>query len=94
MNFAAKFDETQFLHRAVRCGKLSFDQLDGAADAAGRNVGLRDSLQGTESDEIAEAVKAFAPAGLRFDEAQTLPVAETAWLKSKNAPDFSPRISL
>jgi hypothetical protein len=61
---------------------LSFDQLDSAADAAGGNVIRSDALQGAKGDQVAKTVKAFTPAGLRFDEAQALPVAETARLKS------------
>ena len=82
VNLAAEFDQAQFLHGARACGKLRFDQLDGAADAAGRNVILRDALNATEGDQVAETIKFLAPTRLRFYEAQTLPVAETARLKS------------
>ena len=82
VNFAAKFDEAQLLHRARRGGELSFDQFDSAANAAGGDVILSDALKSAEGDKVAKAVKPFAPAGFRLDEAQALPVAETARLKS------------
>jgi len=44
-----------------------------------------------QSYKIAETVKAFAPAGLRDDEAKPVPVAQTAWLDAHNAADFSLR---
>ena len=82
VNFAAEFDEAQLLNWARRGGELSFDQLDGAANAAGGDVILSDALKSAEGDKVAKAVKPFAPAGLRLHEAQALPVAETARLKS------------
>ena len=82
VNFAAEFDEAQLLHWTRRRGELSFNQLDGAAHAAGGNVILSDALKSAEGDKVAKAVKPFAPAGFRLDEAQALPVAETARLKS------------
>lgn len=44
-----------------------------------------------ESYQVAEIIKALAPAGLRDDEAKPVPVAQTAWLDTHNATDFSLR---
>ena len=44
-----------------------------------------------ESYKIAEIVKALAPARSRDDEANPVPVAQTAWLDAHNATDFSLR---
>jgi hypothetical protein len=82
VNFAAEFDETQFLDGARCRGELSFDELDGAANAAGGNVILGDALKAAEGDQIAKGVELLSPASAGIDEAQTLPVTETARLKS------------
>src|SRR5579872_4199450 len=41
-----------------------------------------------KSYQVAEIVKALAPARLRDDEAKPLPVAQTAWLDTHNSTDF------
>ncbi len=94
VDFAAKFDEAKFLDRHGRGAKLRFHQCDGAADTFGRNAILSDALDGAQGYKVAEAVKSFAPAGFGTHQAQAFPVAKTVRLKTKDAPNFIPRISL
>jgi hypothetical protein len=94
VNFAAEFDEAQFLDGKGRGVKLLFHQGDREADTFGWDVILSDTLNGAQGDEVAETVKSFAPAGFGTYQTQTLPVAKTVRLKTQDAPDFISRISL
>ena len=82
VNFTAQLHEAKFLHRNGRRRELCLDEFDRAANAPSGNVIFGELLNGAKGEEIAETVETFAPAGLRFDEPQTFPVAETARLKS------------
>jgi hypothetical protein len=82
VDFTPELDKAKLLHGNRRGGELRLDEFDGATDAAGGNVALGEFLNGAQGEEIAEAVKALAPTGLRSYQAQTFPVAETARLKS------------
>jgi hypothetical protein len=46
---------------------LLLDKPDGAAQTARRDFLLRYALDGAKGDEVAKAVKAFAPTGLGCD---------------------------
>jgi hypothetical protein len=94
VNFAAEFDEAEFLDGQGRGAKLRFHQSDGAADTFGRDAILGDALDGAEGDEVAETVEAFAPAGFGAHQAEAFPVTKTVRLKTQDAPNFISRISL
>ncbi len=94
VNFAAEIDEAKFLDGHGRGAKLRFHQCDGAADTFSGDAILGDALDGAQGYEVAEAVKSLAPAGFGTHQAQTFPVAKTFRLKTQDAPNFIPRISL
>jgi len=94
VNFAAELDEAKFLDRHGRGAKLRFHERDGAANAIGGNVILRNALDRAQGHQVAEAVESFAPAGFGPHQAQAFPVAKTVRLKTQDAPDFCTRITL
>ena len=94
VNFAAEFDEAEFVNRHGAGAKLRFHQRHGTAHAFGRNAILGDALDGTQGDQIAEAVKSLAPACFGMHQAQAFPVTKTVRLKTQDAPHFISRISL
>ena len=63
MNFAAEFDEAEFLDRHGCGAKLLFHQRNGAAYTIGGNVILGDALDGADGYKVAEGVESLAPAG-------------------------------
>jgi len=93
-HLAALVENLKLLQRQCRPGELLLDKADGAAQTARGDFLLRDALDGAKGDEVAKAVKAFAPAGLRCDQPQPLPIAKAANVESQNAFHFPPRISL
>jgi hypothetical protein len=94
MDFAAEFDQAQFLDGHGRGAELLFHQSDGAAHTIGGYTILGDALYGAQGYEIAEAVKSLAPAGFGPHQAQAFPIAKTVRLKTQDAPNFISRISL
>jgi hypothetical protein len=94
VDFAAEFDEVEFLDRDGRGTKLRFHQRDGATDTFGGNAILRDALDRPQGYQVAKAVESFAPAGFGTHQAQAFPVAKTVRLKTQDAPNFCPSISL
>lgn len=94
VNFAAEFDEAQFLNGQRGGAKLRFYQSDGAANTFGGYAILSDALNGAQGYEVAKAVKPLAPAGFGTHQAQTFPIAKTVWLNIQDAPNFISRISL
>jgi hypothetical protein len=73
---------------------LALDHADGAAQTARGYLSLRYALDGAEGDQIAKAIKTFAPTGSGRNEPQPLPIAKAAYVNSQNALHFPPRISL
>jgi len=94
VDFAAEFDQAEFLDWHGRGAKLLFHQSDGAADTIGGDAILGDALDGAQGYQIAEAVKPLAPAGFGTHQAQPFPIAKTVRLKTQDAPNFISRISL
>ena len=94
VNFAAEFDEAEFLDRDGRGAKLLFHQRNGAAYTIGGDVILGDALDGADGYKVAEGVESLAPAGFGTHQAQAFPVAKTVRLKTQDAPHFNSRISL
>jgi len=94
VDFAAEFDQAEFLDRHGPGAELHFHQSDGAAHTIGGHAILGDALYGAQGYEIAEAVKSLAPAGFGPHQAQAFPIAKTVRLKTQDAPDFISRISL
>jgi len=94
VDFAAEFDEAEFLDRHGRGAELLFHQSDGAADTIGGDAILGDALDGAQSYEITEVVKSLAPARFGTHQAQPFPIAKTVRLKTQDAPNFISRISL
>ncbi len=94
VHFAAEFDEAEFLNGHGCGAELFFHQRDGAADTFGGDTILRDALDGAQGYQVAKAVESLAPAGFGTHQAQAFPVTKTVRLKTKDAPDFCPRISL
>jgi len=94
VDFAAEFDEAEFLDRHGSGAKLRFHESDGASDAFGGDAILDDALDGADGHEVAEAVESFAPACFGTHQAQAFPITKTARLKTQDAPNFISRISL
>ena len=80
-NFAALLDEVKFLQREGIAAELLLDQGDGAAQLSRGNAVFGEPLDGPESDEVAKAVEALAPAGLRTNQPQPLPITKPAGFK-------------
>jgi hypothetical protein len=93
-DFAAMLADAMFLQGAGLSAELLLGERNCEANAASRNFTFGESLYGAERDEIAEAVKAFAPASARANELQPFPITKTARLDSQNAPCFSARVAL
>ena len=93
-NFAALFDEMQFLQGNGRGAELLLHQIDRSSDSPGRDLIVSEAFQGPERDEITETVEPFAPSRLWTNQPQPLPIAQTAQLDSQNAPNFFSSVSL
>jgi hypothetical protein len=94
VNFAAEFDQAQFLDGQGSSAKLFFHQGDGATDTIGGDAILSDALNGAQGYEVAETVKSLAPAGFGAYQVEAFPIAKTVWLNIQDAPNFISRISL
>ena len=94
MYVAAQLDHAQFLNWQGLVPKLFFDQCDGAPHPARRDTILRQILDGSHSNQVAETVKTLAPARFRPYQPQSFPVTKTARLQPQNAPNFTSCITL
>ena len=66
-HLAALIENLKFLQRQSRSAELLLDKADGTTQPARWDFLLGYALDSAEGDEVAKAVKAFAPAGLGCD---------------------------
>lgn len=91
---AALLKEAQFLQRQGIRAQLLLDKLYGAPHPPRGDSIFGQALEGAESDQIAESVKAFAPACPGTNQSQPLPIFQAGRVHSQDSSYFASRVSL